>query len=128
MYDPAIQLGKYPEGLGTFVHTKTCPQISGAASLTTTNMWKGPKYPSTAEWISNTQYGYRTDYCAAIKTEARTPGTARCSVRGTDPRGHVVWDSMSVKHPEQGKPQTGSGLVAGQGDGAGAGGIERRPV
>ena len=37
--------------------------------LTTAQIWKQPKCPSTEEWIKKTWDIYTTEYCSALKKE-----------------------------------------------------------
>ena len=52
-YDPAtVLLVTYPKELKTYVHTKTCTQMSIAALFIIPETWKQPRCPSVVEWIN----------------------------------------------------------------------------
>ena len=65
--DPAIPLlGIYPEDVPTG-KKDTCSTMFIAALFIIANGWKGPRCPSTEEWIQKMWYIYTMEYYSAIK-------------------------------------------------------------
>ena len=65
-YDPAIPLVCiYPEK--TIIQNETCNRMFIAALFTIIRTWKGPKCPSTDEWIKKMWNIYTMEYYTAIK-------------------------------------------------------------
>jgi hypothetical protein len=65
--DPAIPLlGIYPEDVPTS-KKETCSTMFIAALFIIARSWKGPRCPSTEEWIQKLWYIYTMEYYSAIK-------------------------------------------------------------
>jgi hypothetical protein len=65
--DPAIPLlGIYPEDTLT-CNKDTCSTMFIAALIIIARSWKGPRCPSTEEWIQKMWYIYTMEYYSAIK-------------------------------------------------------------
>ena len=66
--DSAIPiLGIHTRELNTYVHTKTCTQISRVALFIIAMKQKQPKYPSTDKWINIMWYIHTMEYFSAVK-------------------------------------------------------------
>ena len=67
-YDPAIALlGIYPKDTEMLIRRGTCNPMFIAALLTIVKLWKGPKCPSTDEWIKKMWGIYTMEYYSAMK-------------------------------------------------------------
>ena len=67
-YDPAIALLEiYPSDTGVLIHRGTCTLMFIAALSTIAKLWKGPKCPSTDEWVNKLWFIYTMEYYLATR-------------------------------------------------------------
>ena len=66
-YDPAIALlGIYPRDIGVLMHRGSCTPMFIAALSTIAKLWKGPKCPSTDEWIKKMWFIHTMEHYLAV--------------------------------------------------------------
>ena len=76
-YNPAIALlGIYPRDTGVLMHRGTCTPMFIAAFSTIAKLWKGPKCPSTDEWIKKMWFIYTMEYYLATRKNEIWPFAA----------------------------------------------------
>ena len=70
LYNLAIALLRiYPKDTGVLMHRGTCTPLFIAALSTIAKLCKGPKCPSTDEWIKKLWFIYTMEYMAMRKNE-----------------------------------------------------------
>lgn len=111
-------LGLYPRGLKTYVHPKTCTQMSRAAFFIIAPKWKQPKclidkwinklwYSHTMEYLFRSEKEWSTDKCYNVDESWKHDAKFKKTIM----KDHILYNSISVMSSTGKSTETDSRLA-----------------